>query len=150
MSWDEYFIQMAEFVASKSKDPSTKTGVVIVGPDHEVLSVGYNGFPRGVVDNLERYQDREVKYSLVAHAETNAIFNAARAGVRLKGTTMYTSFGPVTCQECAKGIIQAGIVRLIGRKIDHDFGHGRWVESIRTGLMMLHEAGIHTQEVEIC
>jgi dCMP deaminase len=141
MNWNEYFIQKAELTAKKSKDPSTQTGVVIVGPGHVELSTGYNGFPRGVLDD-DRYEDRPVKYTLISHAERNAIYNAARVGISLMDSAMYTSFGPVTCHECAKAIIQAGIKVFIGRVMEGEFGGGRWAESIQAGTAMLREAGV--------
>ena len=143
MSWTEYFIRMAELVAMKSKDPSTKTGVVIVNKNKTIISTGYNGFPAGVADHSYRYADRETKYKMICHAETNAIYQAAKSGISTDGATMFTSFGPVTCCECAKSIIQAGIVDLVGREIDGDFGGGRWNDSIRLGSVMLLEAGVN-------
>jgi dCMP deaminase len=146
MNWTEYFIRKAELTAEKSKDPSTKTGVVIVGADRVELTSGFNGFPRGVDDDVERYDDRPTKYKFMAHAETNAIHNAARYGIAVKGAYMYTSFGVCTCQECAKAVIQAGIVRLIGRKIEGDFAEGRWNDTIQIGITMLIEAGVELLE----
>lgn len=142
MNWNEYFIELADLVSKKSKDPSTKTGVVIVGEDNEVLSIGFNGFPRGVNDSDDRYNDRPTKYKLVTHAETNAIYNAARNGIQLKGATMYTNFGAFVCNECAKAIIQAGIKHIIGKKQEDDFGGGNWNESISYGTIMLQEAEV--------
>ena len=142
MDWTEYFIRKAELTAQKSKDPSTKTGVVVVGTDRIELTSGFNGFPRGVQDDVSRYNDRKMKYKFMAHAELNAICNAARYGISLRGSTMYTSFGACSCQECAKVITQSGIVNLIGRKIEEDFAEGRWNDSIQTGLTMLREAGV--------
>ena len=142
MKWPEYFIQKAELTARKSKDPSTKTGVILVGEDLVELTSGFNGFPRGVRDRPDRYANRKRKYQLIAHAETNAIYNAARYGIRLKDSHMYTSFGTCTCQECAKAIIQAGIISLTGRNLKNDFAEGRWKDSIKIGIEMLKEACI--------
>lgn len=142
MDWVEYFIRKAELTAQKSKDPSTKTGVIIVGHDRVELTNGFNGFPRKVNDDHSRYIDRETKYKFIAHAETNAIYNAARYGISIKDADMYTSFGVRTCQECAKGIIQAGIARLIGRKLIGKFAGGRWDDTIQIGIQMLKEAGV--------
>src|ERR1700722_18183411 len=87
--WDRHFIDMALLCASMSKDPRTRVGAVIVGPDLEVRSTGFNGFPRGVADTPERLQDKSTKLRLIVHAEVNAILNAARAGIPLKGCTLY-------------------------------------------------------------
>ena len=74
--WDKYFMDLAGLVSSKSKDPSTKVGAVVVRPDRTIAAMGYNGFPRGVLDLPERYADRPTKYSMVVHAEANAIVSA--------------------------------------------------------------------------
>jgi dCMP deaminase len=74
--WDVRFLELANHIAQWSKDPSTKVGAVIVRPDRTICSVGYNGFPRGVDDNEERYMDRPTKYEFVVHAEANAIIHA--------------------------------------------------------------------------
>ncbi|MNK09948.1 tRNA-specific adenosine deaminase [compost metagenome] len=91
-----------------SKDRSTKVGAVIVGQDGEILSIGYNGFCRGFDDAKDANHERPLKYLLVAHAEANAIYNAARVGHKLKGSSIYVSSLP-TCIECTKAIIQSGI-----------------------------------------
>lgn len=183
--WDIYFIRLAMEVAKKSKDPSTKVGCIIVGPDNEIRSTGYNGFPRGVreleggphtpkkIDRMlhggiqvtcicgsifqvgpggrvnnwdiisvkspeedmldrvlqnEHFQprapelssrwERPTKYDFVEHAERNAVYNAARVGVPLKGCRAYLNWEPYPCKECAKAFIQAGIVEVIGPDID--------------------------------
>ncbi len=89
MNWDQYFLNIAEQVKEKSKDRRTKIGAVIVGPDNEIVSTGYNSFPRGIDDDVEERQVRPEKYYWFEHAERNSIYNAARIGVRLKDTKMY-------------------------------------------------------------
>jgi dCMP deaminase len=111
MDWDSYFTSMAELVASKSKDRSTKVGCVIVGPSNEVRSTGYNGFCRGIDDALEARHCRPEKYLWTEHAERNAIYNAARNGIRLEDCTLYSTVFP--CSDCARGIIQSGIKRVV-------------------------------------
>ncbi len=109
MNWDQYFLMIAKVAASKSKDPSTQVGAVIVRPDRTIVSVGYNGFPRGVADTPERLHDRPTKYSLVVHAEMNAILSARES---LNGYTLYTvPFMP--CDRCFVHVIQAGIKRVV-------------------------------------
>lgn len=110
MDWDDYFCSMLPLVASKSKDNSVKIGAIIVGPDHEIRSTGYNGFPRGIIDKPARFE-RPEKYVWTEHAERNAIYNAARIGVSLKDCTLYLNWWP--CPDCARGIIQVGIKEVI-------------------------------------
>jgi len=133
--WDERFLAMAQHVAEWSKDPSTKVGAVIVSPDRSEISIGYNGFPRGVNDDPNSYFDRELKLMQTVHAELNAILNA---GHSLKGHTLYTTLAP--CCHCAAAIIQAGIVRVVS--IDVGGFHPTWMESIDSGRFMLLEVGV--------
>lgn len=142
--WDLRFLAIANECASWSKDPSTQTGCVIVDADRNIVSTGYNGFPRGVADVFERYHDREVKYRLVVHCDTNAIYSAARRGVALLGATMYLTGPP--CNECMKGIIQVGIVRVVWPK-DNKFENDpatreRWKDAIAATYLMAQEAGV--------
>lgn len=91
--WDNHFLGMALYHSKLSKDPSTRVGSVIIGPDREILSAGFNGFPRGIADTHERLHDRDMKLKLVVHAEMNALLAAARTGMRLKGCTLYEAPG---------------------------------------------------------
>jgi dCMP deaminase len=110
---DEKHMALAQFVGDTySKDRSTKVGCVIVGVDNEVLSVGYNGFPRGADDDTEARHERPEKYLWSEHSERNAIYNAARIGVSLKGATAYVT--PLECCiDCARGLVQVGIKRIV-------------------------------------
>ena len=110
--WDTRQLDLAERVASWSKDPSRQIGAVAVGSKGQVLAQGFNGFPRGIVDTADRYNNREIKYKYVVHAEMNVIYNATYNGVSLDGSTLYVSGLPV-CSDCAKGIIQVGISRVV-------------------------------------
>jgi dCMP deaminase len=110
-NWNQRFMDLAHHVASWSKDPSTKVGAVIVNDKKQVLSLGYNGFPRGVHDCAERYNDRATKLQFVAHAERNALDNAY---IDVDGATLYSTLYP--CSECAKGIIQRGIKQVVTSK----------------------------------
>lgn len=143
MNWDEYFCKMADLVRLKSKDPSSQIGAVIVGVDKQVLSTGFNGFPRGINELDETRWERPIKYQYVEHAERNAIYNAARTGVSLKGATLYLcGFGPPTapCTECAKAIIQSGIARVVG--FAYKPVQAGWEESLDFALKLMKEAGI--------
>lgn len=146
--WDQYFLKMVDLVADKSKDRSTKCGAVIVGPDMEVLSTGYNGFPRGVNDDIESRHERPAKYTYTEHAERNAIFNAARSGIALKGTTMYIAWSGAPCAECSRAVIQAGIAHVVAPKDKKFAGKGsQWDYSLSQGMEMLLEAGVTFEEV---
>jgi len=140
MTWDEFYKGMARYVSTKSKDPSTQCGAVIVGPDNEVRSIGYNGFPRGVDDDVSERWNRPEKYYWVAHAEANAIANAARVGIPVKGCKIYITHPP--CADCAVLIANAGIIRAVWPE-DFYFGHKRkWFESCKRAVDIFVEAGI--------
>jgi dCMP deaminase len=109
--WDSYYLAICRVVAARSKDPATQLGCVIAGPAHEIRSTGYNSFPRGIRDDVPGRSERPEKYLWVEHAERNAIYNAARAGTALEGCTMYVELMP--CMDCARAIVQAGIVEVI-------------------------------------
>lgn len=109
--WDERYLLLAKHASSWSKDPSKKIGAVVVGDKGQILSQGYNGFPRGILDTSVRLNDRELKYKYVVHAEMNAIYNATLNGVSLDGSSLYV-YGLPVCSECAKGIVQVGIKRV--------------------------------------
>jgi dCMP deaminase len=106
--WDRRFLDLCEHIATWSKDPSTKLGSVIVDDKKRIVSVGYNGFPRGVFDYEERYNDRPTKHLFVAHAERNALDNSPMI---VENCTLYVPLMP--CSECAKSIIQRGITRVV-------------------------------------
>jgi dCMP deaminase len=110
MNWDDYFMGFADHAALKSKDPSTRVGCVVVGPDGEIRATGYNGIPRGVKDAPERLE-RPAKYLWVSHAEENAVAHAARVGVSLKDCRAYVTHHP--CSRCARMLIQSGVSAII-------------------------------------
>lgn len=130
---------MAELAASKSKDRSTKVGAVIVGPDNEIRATGFNGYPRGCIDDEEGLHDRAQRLARTCHAEANAIAAAARVGTSTKGCRMYVTHWP--CADCSKLIIQAGICEVIAPKPTDEF-YERWKESMDAGLAMFREAGV--------
>lgn len=136
--WNQRLIELAHLVAGWSKDPSTKVGAVIVDPFNRVLSLGYNGFPRRVVDSRDRLEDRPRKYQLTVHAELNAILNAHAP---LAGTRLYCTLLP--CAECAKAIIQSGITHVICPAPPE--GYERWADSWRPAQEMFLEAGVHVE-----
>jgi dCMP deaminase len=142
--WDQRYLGLAEEVAQWSKDPSSKVGAVAVGTKGQVLAQGYNGFPRGIEDSLTRYYDRDRKYELVVHAEMNVIYNATYNGVSLDGATLYVTGLPV-CSECAKGIIQVGIRRVVMKDVDTS---RKWEDSWRKTQEMFNEASIQFEFVK--
>ena len=113
ITWEEYFMSLALLSAKRSKDPSTQVGACIVDDDNKVVSIGYNGMPRGIKDedlSWNKGEDLDSKYLYVCHAEFNAILNT-RNGSALNGCTLYVTLFP--CNECAKAIVQTGIKKVI-------------------------------------
>jgi len=140
ISWDDLYMTMVYLVAMKSKDESTNIGAVVVGPDNEVRSIGYNSFPRGINDDVPERQKRPGKYAFFEHAESNTINNAALIGVSLKGCRMYTNGIP--CTNCARSIINSGIKEIIVDKIWDDNNVDKWKEEAKISLVMFSEAGV--------
>ena len=137
--WGNKYTNLAKQISTWSKDPSTKVGAVVIGEHGQLLSQGYNGFPRGINDTEERLNNRERKYELVVHAEMNAIYNASLNGVSLNNATLYV-YGLPICNECAKGIIQVGIRRVIAtRPADYN---KEWDESIKDAKALFKEAEV--------
>ena len=135
-----------QYLASqKSKDPSTKIGALLVRGDN-IISIGYNGFPRGINDSNDRLENREEKYFYVVHAEHNAILNAARNGIATKGAVLYTSGMP--CNECAKAIIQAGINTVYIHTQYPSLSHGKWNKSVSKAKEMFDEAGVFVADFD--
>jgi len=141
VSWDDYFMTMVYLAAMRSKDESTHIGAVIVGPDNEIRSTGYNSFPRRINDNVPERQERPEKYFWFAHAERNAIYNAGMVGgAPLKGCRMYTNGVP--CNDCAWGVINTGMVEVIvDKKWDADNAK-KWSEHAKRSIVMFEEAGV--------
>ena len=138
-NWDKRFLKLAKHISEWSKDPSTKVGCVVVGPDRELRSTGFNGLPRGIEDNEQRLNNREIKYPLICHAEENAIMHAARIGISLKGCTAYVTWPP--CTRCARSLIQAGVSTIVyPENIEIP---ERWMDDFNLSLNMLKEAKIN-------
>ncbi len=140
--WNKRFMELAFLVASWSKDPSTKTGAVIVGPDKEIRSTGYNGPVRGVNDDVQERLERPTKYDFFEHAERNALYNACLTGVSVKGCTMFATHAP--CVDCARAIIQSGIKTVITNKIviDETTPKNTWRDKLSVSAQMFEEAGV--------
>ena len=112
ISWDTYFMGIAQLSSKRSKDPKTQVGACIVSPENKIVGIGYNGFPKGISDDVFPWKDQgdflETKYPYVVHAEANAILNASQ---NLKECKLFVTLFP--CNECTKLIIQSGIKELI-------------------------------------
>lgn len=137
--WDSRWMAMATAVAGWSKDRSRGVGAVIIGDANQILATGYNGFPRGVDDNVEARHERPAKYVWTEHAERNAIYNAARTGVALAGSTMYLPWFP--CADCARAIVQSGVALLVA--VEPVLGNEpKWDDDFRVARELLGEAGV--------
>jgi len=136
--WDNRFLGLSKEISTWSKDPSTQVGAVTVGHKNEVLSQGFNGFPRGINDLESRYNHKPTKHKFVVHAEMNAIYNATYSGTSLDGATLYV-YGLPICSECAKGIIQVGIKKVVIEKCKEV---ERWNESVELSATMFKEADV--------
>lgn len=143
-SWHKTAMETAKTWANRSKDTSTKVGCCILGPNHEVRSVGYNGFPRNVDDTIIKRYERPLKYKFTEHSERNAIYNAVRMGIGLEGCTLYTTMSP--CCDCARGIIQTGIIQVI---VNQEIVPERWVEDFELAINMLREAGVEVLNMDL-
>ncbi len=138
ISWDEYFMGVAKLAALRSKDPNSQVGSCIVSTDNKILSIGYNGFPRGCSDDVFPWaregQPLDTKYVYVTHSELNAILNFR--GGSLEGSKMYVTLFP--CNECSKAIIQSGISELI-------YAADKYADTagVIASKRMLDAAGVH-------
>lgn len=146
--WDNYYLQQALLASSMSKDPSTKVGAIIVGPERESLISGFNGFPRLIHDTPERLNNRELKYKLVVHAEENVLLVAAKCGVNISGCSLYYAaqdlqgnlvWGGAPCIRCTVSLIQAGIKEVVTYKAQI---LDRWSEDMELARDILFEANI--------
>jgi dCMP deaminase len=140
LNWDDLFMNMVYLIAEKSKDEKTHVGAVIIGPDHEVRSVGYNSFPRKINDNLSNRQERPEKYFWMSHAEANAVANSAMIGISLKGCILYTNGIP--CTSCATLIINAGIKEVVVDKKWESNNSEKWIEHANRTKIMIMEANV--------
>lgn len=142
--WEQRYINLAKEISTWSKDPSRKIGAVAIGQNGQVLSQGYNGFPRGIFDYDDRYTNRETKYKYVVHAEMNCIYNATLNGVSLQHSTLYV-WGLPVCSECAKGIIQVG-VQAVYWSTDQEVPP-IWQESLKLTTDLFYEAGLTFRKI---
>ena len=146
ITWDEYFMGVAKFSAFRSKDPNTQVGACIVSNDTKILSMGYNGFPRGCADDVfpwgrdnSENDPYNSKYLYVTHSELNAILNYR--GGSLEGSKLYVTLFP--CNECAKAIIQAGIKTVV-------YAEDKYADTdvVKASKRMLNAAGVRYYEYQ--
>lgn len=135
--WYSRFLNLAQHISCWSKDPSTKVGAVIFDSENRIVSVGYNGFPKNVVDDPEKYLNREIKYQMVVHAEINAILFAQR---NLKGCSIAT-WPFMSCSNCTSAIIQAGIKSIVAPVLPEELKQ-RWEKSCQISIQMYKEANV--------
>ncbi len=144
--WHNRFLELAKHVSSWSKD-NTKVGAVVVHPNtKKVIGLGYNGFPRFVADDPDRYSDRDTKLKFVCHAELNAILNANGT---VDGCDIYvypTMMNPASCPECSKAIVQSGIRSLYYYK--NDKTNPKWDELAKYSKIILSEGRVHCVEIK--
>ena len=143
ISWDQYFMGIAILSSERSKDPSTRVGACIVNIDNKILSMGYNGAPTGLSDDIMPW-DREgdnlkTKYPYVCHSELNAILNCPTS---VKGAKVYVTLFP--CNECAKAIIQSGIKEVIYLSDKYHDSDG-----CRASRMMFDNCGVTYRKYEM-
>lgn len=146
LTWDEYFIAIANLSSMRSKDPSTQVGACIVGHDNRILSIGYNGAPNGFDDKKFPW-DREgtvlnTKYAYVCHAEMNAILNYRGSRKDLENAKIYVDLFP--CNECAKLIIQSGIKEII-----YTCDKYKDTDGVKASKRMLDECGVKYKQLKI-
>lgn len=141
ISWDQYFMGVAELSAMRSKDPSTQVGACIVNRRKRIVGIGYNGFPIGIDDDTYPWENEggflDTKYPYVVHAEPNAILNST---VSLEDSTLYVTLFP--CHECAKLIIQSGITEIV-------YAENKYQEeaSVKASMRMLKDAGVGFRQI---
>lgn len=140
--WDVRYLELARLVSTWSKDPSTKVGAVIVSPLNTVLSLGFNGLPRGVLDLPSRLNDRDLKYRMIVHAEVNALSFAERA---VRSCTLYT-YPFMPCCRCAAEIIQRGIHEVVAPPATAELA-SRWGSDLALTMQMFKESGVRLRIV---
>lgn len=136
--WDKFYLGLAQYYSTMSKDPSTKVGAVVVNRwKNRPIGFGYNGFPKWINDTKEKYENRALKYEYIVHAEQNAFLDLTRDDT--KGMTLYTwPFAP--CSNCMKVIISMDIGRIV--TIKEGWKSERWADDQQFALKMAKEADI--------
>ena len=141
--WDARFMELARLVAGWSKDRGTRVGCVLADELHAVLSLGYNGLPRGVRDDADERHAGDAQHLWTVHAEQNSLCDAARRGARVMGATAYVCWFP--CAQCAVALIQAGVSAVVC--YEPDLFHPRYGAGYRVALAAFGEAGVSVRYV---
>ncbi len=142
ISWDDYFMGVAQLSALRSKDPVTQVGACIVNQKKRIVGIGYNGFPIGLDDDVYPWGKEgdfvDTKYPYVVHAEPNAILNST---VTLDNASLYVTLFP--CHECAKLIIQSGIKEIV-------YHENKYQDkaSVQASMRMLRDAGVTMRQIK--
>lgn len=136
--FDERWMGLARHISTWSEDRSRQVACVIVDRDQVLVSIGWNGFPRGVNGSIDERHERPQKYDWTKHAEENAIANAARKGNSTNGCTLYVPWYP--CAGCAGDIVQAGINEIV--TFEPDWNDPTYAESFKRASQILHEGGV--------
>jgi dCMP deaminase len=144
IKWDLWFLGLAKYISTASKDPSTRVGSVIIDQNRRTIAMGFNGFPKGIYDNPELLNNREEKKNRVIHAEINAILFAKQD---LTNCTLFT-YPFISCSRCAVHVIQVGIKRVVGPKLDITRVE-RWGKDIELSKQLFDEAGVEVVEYEM-
>lgn len=117
ISWDEYFMNMAHVVKTRSKDPKMQVGAVLVSlKDHRIISTGYNSVKSGLNDAEIDWTDRDRIKDIVIHAETNAILYAQS---KFEDAVLYITHSP--CNECLKLLSATKIKKIVYDNQYRDF-----------------------------
>jgi len=137
-------MSLANLIATWSKDRSRKVSAVIVDKRNVLVSMGWNGFPRDIDDDIDERHERPAKYLWTEHAERNAIYNAAANGIRLTGCTMYLPWYP--CADCTRAILQSGIAEVVC--IEPDWDDSTYAYDFEVVRQMLVESGATVRYVD--
>ena len=135
----EEFLRNAYCIAAQSRDSSSQNGATLVS-NGEIIGTGSNNFPIGVEFNAERASKRPDKYRFFEHAERNAIYSAARAGLKVFESVMFCPWA--ACCDCARGVINSGVASLVVHQERMDMTPERWQDNVDDALNMMTEAGI--------
>ena len=135
--WNIRFLKLAKEISTWSKDPSTKVGSLVVDKNKRIVSTGYNGFPKGINDSSNRYNDRDIKYPMVLHSEMNCLLFAQRD---LIDCTIYIYPMP-PCARCSSAIIQSNIKKIVSIMPTKD-QMKRWGDDFGLSKQMYNEANI--------
>lgn len=140
--WDVFYLGLAKYVSTRSKDPSTQTGAVIVRPNKSVASVGFNGFPQKMPDVPEMYANREEKYSRIVHCEMNALLFLNES---VRGYALYT-WPFMSCDRCFVHMVQAGITRFVAPEATPEL-LTRWGDAFDRVRTYAYETGVELIEM---